>query len=77
MVRETNERLTITLTKKQIEWLKRTAKKLKISVSELVSFLINKNVSLMIRNFTTDEELDRLYKIAKTPLWINLDDEDI
>lgn len=74
MVKETNERVMITLSKAQATWLRKNAKKLHMSLSQFVKFLIDKNIAKFANQLTT-EELDYLIKIAKTP-WIKFDDGD-
>lgn len=82
MIKQNNERLTITLSKKQVCWLKNGAKKLGISTSTFIKWLIDKNITRILCNMT-EEELKETIKIAKMP-WINWDptkqyewDEDI
>lgn len=75
MIRPENERLTITLTKKQVKWLNDNAKKLGITTSKFIKFLIDKNLASAARRLMTEEQLEMLIKIAKTP-WIKFDDED-
>lgn len=75
MIRPENERLTITLSKKQVKWLNDSAKKLGMTTSKFVKFLIDKNAASMARRLMTDEELEKFIKIIKTP-WIKFDDEE-
>lgn len=74
-VKDTNTRMIITISKKQNEWLEKTAKKLKISKSKLIKWLMDKNIA-RIATFMTEEDMKKLIIIAKTP-WINLDDNEI
>lgn len=69
MIKDTNTRRMITLSKAQDKWLSTTAKKLKMSYSKFIKFLIDKNISHLISKLPR-EELDKLIKIAKTP-WLN------
>lgn len=74
MVKKDNTRVIITLSKKQAEWLKKTAKKTNMSVSKLIKWLMDKNIA-RLASWLTEEEFKTLRKIAKTP-WIKLDEED-
>lgn len=69
MINENNKTIKITLSKKQISWLEKTAKKLKITKSSLIKFLIDKNIGRLI-SVMTNEELAWLKKIARTD-WLN------
>ena len=75
MIKEENERLTITLSKKQVKWLNDNAKKLGITTSKFVKFLIDKNIASLARRIMNEEQLEMLIKIVKTP-WIKFDDEE-
>lgn len=72
MVKDTNTRRMITLSKAQDKWLSETAKKLKMSYSKFIKFLIDKNISHLISKLPR-EELDVLIKIAKTP-WLDFNE---
>lgn len=72
MVKDTNIRRMITLSKAQDKWLYTTAKKLKMSYSKFIKFLIDKNISHLISKLPK-EELDKLIKIAKTP-WLDFNE---
>lgn len=74
-VKEGNIRISITFTEKQWEWLKTTAKKLKMTPSKLIRFLISKNLGSIL-NYIDEKERQYLYEIAKTP-WIkdSIDEE--
>lgn len=74
MIKDTNERIRITLSKQQVKWLRTNAKKLGMSLSKFVKFLIDKNIA-KIANQMTQEELEYIIKIARTP-WIKFYDED-
>lgn len=74
-VKNTNTRVIITLSKKQNEWLEKTGKRLKLSKSKLIKWLMDKNIT-RISTFLTEEDMKKLIIIAKTP-WINLEDEEI
>ena len=74
MIKSENERLTITLSKKQVKWLNENAKKLGITTSKFVKFLIDKNVASLARRMMDEEQLDMLIRIVKTP-WIKFDEE--
>ena len=75
MIKPENERLMITLSKKQVKWLNDSAKKLGMTTSKFIKWLIDKNVASMARKLMTEEQLQELIRILKTP-WINFDEED-
>ena len=71
MIKDTNERLTITLSKAQVKWLKTNAKKLKMNTSNFVKFLIDKNIGHLL--FKLPKEHQKLiFEIAKIP-WLDFD----
>lgn len=74
MVSKNNKRVWITLSKRQANWLETNAKKLNISVSKLIKFLIDKNAAKMIEILRLKgisiKDLEELIRIAKTP-WID------
>lgn len=72
MVKNTNKRIMITFSKSQAHWLENTSKKLKMTISKFVKFLIDKNISHLISKLPK-EELDQLIKIAKTP-WLDFNE---
>lgn len=79
MVGKDKTRITISLTKSQHQWLEKLSKKTNASISRLIRFLINKDLTklvdlLVLKGVKTEDLLD-LVRIAKTP-WID-DDEDI
>lgn len=69
-----NGRLDITLSKKQIAWLRKTAKQLKISVSQLIKKLIDRSLDNLIKKLPEDD-LNELIRIAKTP-WLSFPGDD-
>lgn len=76
-IRKGKTRIIFTLSVKQAKWLENASKEIGISKSRLIRWLIEKNVR-NIQQWTTEQELDALIKIARTP-WIKddlLDDED-
>lgn len=73
MVKNTNTRILITVSKAQDEWLKKTSKKLHISISKLVKYLISRNIDA-ICNRLTDQDIDYLVKIAHYD-WLNIKNE--
>lgn len=79
MVGKDKHRLNITFTKNQVQWLEKLSKKTGASISKLVRFLINKDltklVDLVILKRTPTEDLMELIKIAKTP-WIDDEEDD-
>lgn len=75
MVKDGNERIIITLTKKQVAFIRTNAKRLKITPSRFVKWLIDKNLSHII-NRLPERELQELIRIAKIR-WIDFDDEGL
>lgn len=73
MVKESNERITITLTKRQVEWIREQAKKMDISPSKFIKWLMDKNIGHLL-NRLPEETIDELCRIAKVK-WLDLDDE--
>lgn len=74
-VKDTNERIIITLTKKQVAFIRNNAKRLNITPSRFVKWLIDKNISHLI-NRMSDEELNEIIRIAKIK-WLDfMDGED-
>lgn len=64
MVKEGNERIIITLTKKQVKFIRQSAKKLGITPSKFIKWLLDKNISHMMSRIPP-HELDEIIKIAK------------
>lgn len=77
MINQNKERIMITLSKKQIEFLDKIAKNLGISKSKVVSFLIDKNIMHFVRTCNEEErtfikELTNQEKIRIAKLrWLN------
>lgn len=78
-VREDKERIYVTFTKKQVEWLRKWCKKHHITISEYLSYLCAKKAEEMLfylRLMKSQEEaqeaLQEAIRIAKTP-WIKDD----
>ena len=74
MIGKDSERLQITLSKRQANWLKTQSKKLNMTTSKFVKWLIDKNLGHLI-NRLPNEDLEYLIKIAKTK-WIDFDDDE-
>lgn len=67
MIKETNTRIIITVSKNQDIWLTKQAKKLKITKSKLIAWLISIKAREMLEiTKLKDYELDELIAIAKT-----------
>lgn len=64
MIKETNTRITITVSKKQNEFLEEGAKKLKISKSQFVKWLMDKNIT-RIADTWTEKEFEEIKRICK------------
>lgn len=73
-IQNNKTRIIFTLPKQQADWLEKTSKKLKISKSKLIRWLIEKNVK-NLQQWTNPDEFEALVKIVKTP-WINNPWED-
>ena len=77
MVGKDKHRINITFTKQQVKGLELLSEKTGASISKLVRFLINKDltkvVDLIILKKVPEQDLLEMVRIAKTP-W--LDDED-
>ena len=71
-VAKNKTRVIFTCPIKQAKWLEETAKECGISTSKLIRWLIEKNIK-NIQQWSTQEELDTLIKIARTP-WIKNED---
>lgn len=74
MVKESNERITITLTKKQIAWIREQAKKMDTTPSRFIKWLMDKNIAHLI-NRLPEDTIDELCRLAKVK-WLNLDEDD-
>jgi len=73
MIKDSNERITITLTKKQISWVRAQAKRLDMRPSQFIKWLMDKNIANLISRLPSND-LEYLIKIAKTQ-WIGFDDD--
>lgn len=69
MVKKTNERIILTLTKKQVAFIRQNAKRLDITPSRFVKWLIDKNISRIL-NRIPEQELEEIIKIAQTK-WVD------
>ncbi len=74
MIKSTNERISLTLTKKQVDWIRTQAKRLDMSPSRFIKWMLDRNLSKLI-NRLPEEDLQRLIKLAKVK-WLDFDDED-
>lgn len=74
MIKKSNTRVIITLSKKQLEWIDETRKQLEMTRSKLIKWLMNKNLSHIISALPS-QQIEYIYKIAKTN-WVNLEDEE-
>lgn len=76
MIKDTNKRIMITLSKKQITWIEKLAKQTRLTKSNLIKWLVSKNVEVLIEyiyrkeNNLTNEEI---YRIIKTS-WLDEND---
>lgn len=69
MIKKGNERLTITLTQKQVKWLRKNAKRLNMPVSKFIKWMLDKNLAIIMRQNYDNQELKEIQRIASTP-WI-------
>lgn len=74
-VAKNKTRIIFTCSIKQKNWLENTAKECGITTSKLIRWLIEKNIQ-NIQNWTTQEQLETLMKIAKTPWIIDREDDE-
>lgn len=74
MIGKDSKRLYLTFSKRQADWLIDNAKRLNMTTSKFVKWLIDKNIGHLI-NQLTDKELKELIRIAKTK-WLDFDDDD-
>lgn len=74
MVKKGKKRVCIQVSEKMHRWLKESSEELGVSISNFCKKLIKQNVK-MISQWTTQEELDMLIKIARTP-WIKEPEDD-
>lgn len=68
MIQKGKTRIIFTCSKRQANWLENASKEIGISKSKLIRWLIEKNVQ-NIQQWATEQELEALIKIARTP-WI-------
>lgn len=73
MVKEKNTRMMVTFSKAQAEWIRTSAKKLGMTTSRFIKFLIDKNIGKFMSMMPSDK-LDELIRIAKTP-WLDFDND--
>ena len=77
MIKDNNKRITITLSKKQFEWLKKFTKKHNITISKYIVWLLSKKaseLSIMLDLQKGKEEAikdfdEYLLEIAKAKIW--------
>lgn len=73
MVKDTNKRITITISKKLFEWLSSQAQSKDITISKFISWMLGKKAFEIMEylnlNVSNMEELEEVYKIVKTK-WI-------
>lgn len=74
MIKDTNERITITLTKKQVDWIRTQSKRLDMRPSSFVKWMLDKNIGNLI-NRLPERDIERLIKLAKVK-WLDFDDEE-
>lgn len=70
MIKETNERITITLSKNQVNWLKKLAKSKGITISKLVSYILMSDIEKLYTILEREnQDFDELIRIAKLNLY--------
>lgn len=72
-VKKGNTRIQVTMSKAQAEWIRTNAKRLDMSPSRFIKFLIDKNIGKFMSVLPQDK-LDELVRIAKTP-WLDFDND--
>lgn len=76
MIKDTNKRIMITLSKKQIAWIEKLAKQTRLTKSNLIKWLVSKNVEVLMEyiyrkeNNLTTEEIQRIIKTS----WLDEND---
>lgn len=74
MISKDSRRLTLTFSKAQANWLENTAKKLNMTTSHFVKWLIDKNLGHLI-NRLPNEDLEYLIKLAKVK-WLDFSEDE-
>lgn len=74
MIKESNERISITLTKKQINWIRTQANRLDMRPSTFIKWLIDKNIAKLIARLPEDD-LEKLIKLAKVK-WLDFPNDE-
>lgn len=69
MVKKTNERIIITLTKKQVAFIRENAKRLDITPSRFIKWLLDKNISALVSRLP-ERDLQALIELAKVK-WVD------
>lgn len=75
MIRPENDRISITLSRKQIRWIEEQSKRLNMTKSKFIKWLLDKNIAKIMSAILKQENNDNLLKIAKVK-WIKFDDEE-
>lgn len=73
-VKKGNERIWITLTAKQVAFIRENAKRLDMTPSRFVKWLLDKNIGHLI-NRLPERDLETLIQIAKTK-WVDFYEDD-
>lgn len=70
MIKKDNIRFNITLTKEQYKWLQKICKQKQISKSNFIKWMLSRKINEIIQYLElpkyTQEELNKLFEIAKT-----------
>lgn len=74
-VKSTNERIWITLSKKQVEFIRENAKRLDMTPSRFVKWLLDKNIAHII-NRLPERDIEELIKIARVK-WVDFDEDEL
>lgn len=72
-VKKGNTRIQVTFSEQQAKWIKTNAKKLGMTTSRFIKFLIDKNIGKFVSTLPP-KQLDELIRIIKTP-WLDFDDD--
>lgn len=73
MISKDNVNIKITISKRQLKWLNEASKRIHLTKSKLIKWMLAKNIANLLNKFS-DEDINYLTKIAKTP-WLEEDDD--
>lgn len=73
-VKKGNVRLSVTFSEQQAKWIQKNAKKLGMTTSRFIKFLMDKNIGKFV-SVLPQEQIDRLIEIIRTP-WLDFDEDE-